>query len=731
MSLRILDQLEDTVTTLAMYLILAHKNHSRYILGEPDDTQQQIPPVDKLRLTQHYTAALLAYGFPPSVPELRWAADWFATPFSAGKEDWVDESEMQKLEGLLNLRPDDSGIPPRLKQLLAQRDGGYIEIVDRDETQGNRDPIFDTLWALKLIIMGRKQGALARGISEREIGKMLRELIPQCVKDKDLALALRLEYELDNKLDYPDALKALAERALSFDHLWGVANPARCARLKPITEAMRRGLLSPHVIEKELKLFRDVMVNTCYVIENLSPLAHLQPDCERELRESMSLWWGQFKGDKAPLILRTLFPNEYDYLMILSRTMVAVNAYAGTPLAAYGWQRPLREMARAHFAKDRTETRRDLGRALRHWIGIDLSHDGIKPLKLGLSEASVYRIEPQLYNPTDPKRNFLIGTSLIVKSGPVEQIEQERKRYAQLPARVRDSFVRIPNRTAYINKDRHAFVIMEDLNDFHTLYELIEPQPKRDLSRVGPLLSDFLINMHRGDGETVRLATTNHVRELYIVPMMRHIEAIAATLARSRAILDGKLERFNEFEAVIDDTMGTIIRHQRKLDRFPLALMHGDLHSRNIMIRRVRREGTGGREADLTIKLIDFEGVSQSGDAAHDAGQLLVDLNLLQLSTRRNLHHQVVQALDTMQGQLAEAYLDFATARGDTTFALRLELARARAFIRIAKGQSKRSDALQKDREFQRVLDELVEVIHLVEAATLHLKHVAAALERE
>ena len=198
---------------------------------------------------------------------------------------------------------------------------------------------------------------------------------------------------------------------------------------------------------------------------------------------------------------------------------------------------------------------------------------------------------------------------------------------------------------------------------------------------------------------------------------------------------DGIAEIDGMPEQVLDElsqrTRQVAARLERKLDRFPLALMHGDLHSRNIMIRVAKQEGVARRDADLTFKLIDFESVSQSGDAAHDAGQLLVDLNLLSVSTRRSLNRQVVQKLEIMQHQVEDAYLDFASTRGDTTFPLRLELARARALIRIAKGQTKRSEAFQKDREFQRVLDELVEVIHLVEAATIHLKHVAAALEGE
>jgi exonuclease VII small subunit len=297
---------------------------------------------------------------------------------------------------------------------------------------------------------------------------------------------------------------------------------------------------------------------------------------------------------------------------------------------------------------------------------------------------------------------------------------------------VREYFVRIPNRTAYLSKDRHAFVIMEDLTDFYTLFELIaDPPPKAKVLLDGALLSEFLIAMHRGDGENGRYATTNHIRELYVVPMLRHVEAITAALLRARGILDGRLERYTEFEADIDDALGTIIRHQRKIDRFPLALMHGDLHSRNIMIHQARQDGLLRRDVDLTFKLIDLESLNQSGDAAHDAGQLLIDLNLLQVSTRRILTRQVVQKLEMVQHQIEDAYLDFATARGDTTFSLRLELARARALIRIAKGQTKRSEALQKQREFQRVLDELVEVVQLVESASMHLKRVAKTLEGE
>ncbi|MCA9903362.1 MAG: hypothetical protein KC547_05855, partial [Anaerolineae bacterium] len=63
--------------------------------------------------------------------------------------------------------------------------------------------------------------------------------------------------------------------------------------------------------------------------------------------------------------------------------------------------------------------------------------------------------------------------------------------------------------------------------------------------------------------------------------------------------------------------------------------------------------------------------------------------------------------------------------RGDDSFPIRLELARARAYIRIAKGRTKRSVASHRERELQQAAGELIVVTNLVESAGYHLENVA------
>ncbi len=733
MTARHLDQLEETVTSLAAYLLVAPRVHPKQLLGTPTVPQTTTSTWRvRLRLTQHYSAALLAYGFPVTVPELQAAIDWFSTPF--GAQDQIDEVEMTRLEGLLNLRPDDLGVGLRIRQLVRQRDSMFF-IIDPSDSGSSRDMVFDTLWALKLIILAKQRGVqmTMRGLGERELTRNLSELIARCAQDKqdkDLALALRLYYELSGRLEsaHVGALEGLLERAKETGYLWGIGGQHRLERVRPILSAMERCMLTPNVIGKQTRQFRDIILNTCYVLENLSYLAHVDPEVERTLQASMLLWWNQFKGEKSPETLHAYFSEEYDYLMILSRTMVTVSAFVGAPLAAQAWQRPLREMARSRFNGDSAPYLEDIKLALRRWIGIELEE--ISELKLGLSEASVIRVRPNVYNPTDThKRNLLDVSSLIVKSGPLADIAKERRHYRMLPRRAKRFFVRIPRQTSYINRAQHGYVIMEDLRDFYTLFETFDMLLRPPDPILGHLLGQFLIDLHGADGTSRGRATINHIRELYLLPMLRHVEFIAHQVQVIEGLLGERVSAFDDVEQSLNRWIGAIMSQSHRLVGFPLLLMHGDLHSRNIMIRVIQGNRSTGQKTDLRIKLIDLENLRADGDAAHDAGQLLVDLKLLPTSSRKNPSRAILEKLDLLHDGLRDRYLAFAQQQGDLTFPIRLDLARARALLRIAKGQTKRSERFLKERDFTRALSDAAETRHLVEGACAYLELAGTALQ--
>ncbi|MCU0498339.1 MAG: aminoglycoside phosphotransferase family protein [Anaerolineae bacterium] len=715
--------LEETMTSIAAYLLVAHTQHPKYILGKPDEGALEVRAnTIKMRVTQHYTAALLTYGFTTDTPELQWATEWFASPFPRAEHDVIDAMEMIKLEGLLNLRPDDPMIQPRLQQLLRQKNEHFFEI-DRADDQDNPTPIFDTLWALKVILLARQKGVLNQLLDDTTLKNTINRIIDIAIYDKDIALALHLYYELNGKLEknHVTILERLIKRSLDHRYIWGINRADTWDRVKDIVEAMHKRQLTPGVIDSQGDAFREVILNLCYVVENLAILSGDYPEVAKVVQHSMELWWKQFYGDLAPLNLRTLFPKDYDYLMVMCRTLVAVGAFVGEPLSARCWLPSLRKMAK-DFGNHEWAEKENIKQAMRQWIGIDLGEPEL--LKLGLSEANVVRLRPTIFNPMDEGKEDLLGASLIVKYGPLSQIEAERQNYNKLTTRHRTMFVNLPDASYIDDSTQRGFVIMQDLNNYQTLFEIYDRLLKPDNPRIGGLLSDFLIAVHTGDHEAPMLSSTNHLRELYLLPMLQHVDYISAQLQNDDLYTDEFIDDFHQIETKLNAQLAGIMQHQARLGRFPLSYMHGDLHSRNIMIRLIQREGVSRGSANYDFKLIDLESLRDDGDAAHDAGQLLIDLNLLHITGKKNVNRSVYTKLANMQKEIAQAYLLFAEERGDTAFTQRLDLGKARAVIRIAKGRTKRGEQHRQKREYQQAIDTIADVLNLLEEANEHLKSV-------
>jgi hypothetical protein len=402
--------------------------------------------------------------------------------------------------------------------------------------------------------------------------------------------------------------------------------------------------------------------------------------------------------------------------------MVAVGAYVGEPLSAICWLPSLRKMSQT-FGNHEWEEAENIKRALREWIDVELSDH--QELKLGLSEANVVRIKPGVFNPMDDNKDDLLRTSLIVKYGPVAEIDSERDNYSRLPGRIRGYFVSIPA-ASYTDQARQlAFVIMQDLNHYQTLFEIYDRLLKPDNPRLGSLLSEFLLNIHRGDGEMPPYSSHNHLRELYLLPMLQHLNYLAAHVQNRDIYSEDHIGRFNHAEAQLSQCIAGVMQYQQQVQRFPVAYMHGDLHSRNIMIRTQQKQGGApgvARPAEFDFKLIDLESLRADGDAAHDAGQLIIDLNLLPLTTKKSLHRSVSGKLADLQHELVQAYLDFAHERGDESFLTRLMLAKARALLRIAKGRAKRTEKHLQRREYQHAQAAIIEILNLTEEAVEHVR---------
>jgi hypothetical protein len=721
---------DETMNSIGAYLLVAPEKHPKYLLGKPTDSlisEKRSTPA--LRLTQHYVSALLAYGFPIDSKELRWAAEWFATPFPTDGSEVIDSIEMTKLEGLLNLHPDDPGVKSRLEQLVRQRNGHHFEIegtgTDSDE---KRNSVFDTLWSLKVLLMARSRNVLHKVMNERSMLSSLNHMTRIANDDTHIALALRLHYQLAGKLNQEQTgrLHDLLNSAETHLDVWGMQRPDMWERVKDIVSAMHQRQLPHSVIEQsgQINNVRKIVMNLCYVIESLAPLHHAFPEIEPLLKRSLAMWWRQFHGENAPSNIHSLFESEYDFLMVMCRTMVAIGSYAEEPLSALCWMPSLRKMSET-FRANSWEDEEFITRTLREWIKVDVRTH--KYLNLGLSEANVVRINPALWSPMDSSQVNMLPKSLIVKYGPLEEINRERANFERLPARIQSSFVQIPAPSYTDIYSQRGFVIMEDLDHYQTFYEIYDRLLKPDRPLIGAQLSAFLIDMHRGEIGVTEMSSSNHLRDLYLLPMLQHIDFIAERMQEGDLFTQEDVDRFQTTEQQLNDLIADIMRQQRFLRHFPLSYMHGDLHSRNIMIRPHQRNGST-RRFDFDFKLIDLESLRDDGDAAHDAGQLLVDLTLLHLTGKPSLARPVYVKLDAMRDEILEAYLNFGHERKDDTFSIRLALGKARALLRIAKGGAKRGEKYVQERDYLKAKDSVQFLQNLTEESIAHLQEAQLAL---
>lgn len=679
-----LPDLEQTITEIVVELLLLEKEH-RYpnlLLADPENKTS-------VRISMHYIMALLSYGFAPGDPELRRVADWFDRPFPRKKPDYIDTMEMNRLMVTLHLRPTSEHIQPRLEQLYRQRERvrNYFDV-----QPGWSE--FDTLWALEAFITAHQAHVLDEQlVAMDDIRTWLDTLIMRdsLRNDKDIALALRLRYEAFGGLEpiQEEKLAELLEIADSNNGVWGLRELEwQKEDMQWFKDFIEGRPLSYDNVKTHQQVFRKVILSTCMVIENLVPLLPSYLHLREPLERAIHMWWAQFRGQNAVTTLYNVFPKpyDYDYLLVLCRTLRAVKAYIGQPLRTLDTVYLLRQLTELRTNTNETYEVRSIKKALRNWIQIDIASQ-IERLRLGYSDANVVRITPQIWSPLydgDDDPESLIRHSLVIKYGPADVIQVERVNYEATPAATRDFFVRIPE-ASYTDPDSGlAFVIMQDLRDYKTLYEIHEAGGRYS-SQMADQLGNFLERMHEGGSGQVHLAPRSLLRDIYLNRMLEHVDRIFNFVWE------------NNFQAVRPNTrdiqyelftlIGDLIAHQRQLEEFPAAYMHGDLHMRNIMVTGLNGDHHNRRHGGIIFKLIDLEYLRPDGDAAFDAGELLIDLALISREENKLAEGNELQFL---RDTLAKTYREFSTRRRDDTFDIRIELAKARALMRIAKGKTKR-----------------------------------------
>jgi hypothetical protein len=326
-------------------------------------------------------------------------------------------------------------------------------------------------------------------------------------------------------------------------------------------------------------------------------------------------------------------PRRWDlayHTLVLRLLVTYYEALAGTG--------SLTRAIAGHFVRE-AEHRRQ---AVRNTFEVELEHvirdrlnvqlGQVSELTGGFTEDHIYRVPFSYWFPlpgsdgdNHPPLGPLPSTSLIIKRSTSDAFHTSTENYSLLPPALRDYFVRQPSRSqVYQFGESSAYYLpMEDLTDLQTFHDLFNeldqramaPQQTRLLRAASAQVSEVAFALFRESQDGRGGLPGTQLARLYL-------SRIEKSLVRSIARipwLKSPLQTYHVGDLRLkglDYYLSLITRQAHVLQPRLLGLVHGDFHSRNIMLDRMCTQ----------VKLIDLDKLSWSGDYIADLGDLLADV---------------------------------------------------------------------------------------------------------
>lgn len=327
-----------------------------------------------------------------------------------------------------------------------------------------------------------------------------------------------------------------------------------------------------------------------------------------------------------------------------------------------------------HFGKEIRDVER-FKDIIRKWIIVNI--DDRTELTGGMSDTEVYRIKPEIIIPIYKQKYPL--PSVIIKRSNTQTFEKELQNYAIIPNFLKRFFAEISTESSLSvteNNILEIFLIMQDLAEYSTLNEILnrydvafnKVENKRVIEeKLNKLISYVCM-------ELKFLYENSIKREKNSAVIAHYFEDIFKSLS----LLSIKGLDVGTFEKILT-YLQEKYRDITSLEPNFATFMHGDLNSRNIMIKIENNK--------YDFKLIDIDSINLFGDYIFDIGELYVDITY----NLRNIGKII-------GGWIEKYFRDFADQLGDRTFEERLKLAKIRSFIKLAKIHAKR-DKVEKVEE--------------------------------
>ncbi len=218
---------------------------------------------------------------------------------------------------------------------------------------------------------------------------------------------------------------------------------------------------------------------------------------------------------------------------------------------------------------------------------------------------------------------------LIIKKGSVESLRRAIKSYQDLDPDLRRYFAQHTAPMSRLSDDPDApwYLLMEDLGRTKPLSEILAEldQPRlidsarEDLTRAARAVAEAFQALHRMQRRLNSNATTNHVERLYILPMTENIDYLCepGNFPALKSFVDEGFEGNEAPHRRLTTSLLALKSFENKLLRPPvLTQIHGDAHSRNIMLTSDLR----------AAKFVDVETLGGGKDYLMDYALLLEDV---------------------------------------------------------------------------------------------------------
>jgi hypothetical protein len=415
------------------------------------------------------------------------------------------------------------------------------------------------------------------------------------------------------------------------------------------------------------------------------------------------------------------------------------------------WLRNQQAAAR-EAAKAESQQRAALKQLVHQHVNVNLGQ--IVRLSGTRTRATVYRVHFSLAsdatdNNGNPYSILPDALRLVIKEGSIESLSRTIKRYSELPSELRPYFAKHADQPESSGQSQEWYLVMEDLVGMTPLSEMLDrvdlhgagrPQ-NTQIARAAAAVAEALSALHRHQWR--KPIASNELGWLYLNPIAEALNRLCepGAFPELKPCVENGVESNGWRYHNLNLYLAQLARHADRLTPPAIGAVHGDCHSRNLMI-----------DSGLKwVKFVDIETLSYADDYLADYGLLIEDVALYRYLPRGQRPNCLTSdEIVTRQGQIHYPFLPrqadsillfqkclieqiekFAAQSGDTHFRPRLWLAIARNLILLASRQiatgpldpQRREDTLKlvfvAYAEAIRLMDELLAYLDAADKASL------------